>query len=149
MIVALVVLTLIISVVSLFLILSLFKRDNRADDNLLSDKLVTYERNLKDEFERSRKENAASASVSRREATESLLGFQNSMNGRLDALAKSTQETLTLQQQSVQNSLKHIQESNEKKLEEVRFTVNERLDALAKSTQETLALQQQIGRAHV
>ena len=143
MIVALVVLTLIISVISLFLILSLLRRDNRVDDNLLSDKLVTYERNLKDEFERSRKENAASASVSRREATESLLGFQNSMNGRLDALAKSTQETLTLQQQSVQNSLKHIQESNEKKLEEVRFTVNERLDALAKSTQETLALQQQ------
>ena len=56
MIIALTVLTLIIALISLVLIFALLKRDNGVDDHLISDKLVTYERNLKDEFAQNRKE---------------------------------------------------------------------------------------------
>ena len=151
MIIALTVLTLILALISLVLILSLLKRDNGGDDHLVADKLVTYERNLKDEFALNRRETAASMGQTRKETTESLVAFQAAVGSKLDALTKASQdsflkqqesvttglakvmntvqETLALQQQSVQNSLKHIQESNEKKLEEMRVTVDEKLQS--------------------
>ena len=151
MIIALIVLTLIIALISLVLILSLLKRDNGGDDHLLADKLVTYERNLKDEFALNRRETAASMGQTRKETTESLVAFQAAVGSKLDVLTSASQEsfrrqqesvttglakvmntvqeTLALQQQSVQNSLKHIQESNEKKLEEMRITVDEKLQS--------------------
>ena len=140
MIIVLTVLTLIIALISLVLIFALLKRENGGDEHLISDKLVTYERNLKDEFAQNRKE-----------TLNGLMAFQTAVNNKLDALTKSShdsslkqqesvttglakvmgtvQETLALQQQSVQNSLKHIQESNEKKLEEMRITVDEKLQS--------------------
>lgn len=116
-------------------------------------KLDAYEKNLKDEFERNRKENSESNSESRKESTETLVKFQDSINSkfdsltknmqesmtsnltkfmeivssRLDSLSKSTNDTLMKQQETVQSSLKHIQESNEKKLEQMRATVDEKL----------------------
>ena len=129
MIVALVVLTLIISVVSLFLILSLLKRDNGRDDHLLADKLVTYERNLKDEFAQNRKEMSEANRASRTDTTAALMAFQAAVGSKLDALTKASQDSFLKQLQMVQNSLKHIQESNEKKLEEMRVTVDEKLQS--------------------
>ena len=124
----LLILILIITVVSLVLILALIKRDGGGDTRLITDKLATYERNLKDEFERSRKETLAANSVSRQETTRSLLGFQDTVSSKLDALTKASQDSFLKQKDSMtegmvnlmgtlQTSLKHIQESNEKKLE--------------------------------
>ena len=116
-------------------------------------KLDNYEKNLKDEFERNRKENSESNRASRKESNETIVKFQDSINSkfdtltkntqeamtsnltkfmstlseRLDSLSKVTQDNLTKQQETVQNSLKNIQDSNEKKLEQMRATVDEKL----------------------
>lgn len=129
MIILLIVLTLIIAVVSLVLILALLKRDGGGDTRLITDKLATYERNLKDEFERSRKESAISSSMSRKESTEALMTFQTAVNNKFDALTNASHDSFLKQIQLLQTSLKHIQESNEKKLEEMRVTVDEKLQS--------------------
>lgn len=116
-------------------------------------KLDSYEKNLKDEFERNRKETSENERFSRRESQETLINFQNSVNGKLDNLTKNTQDSLTSsltkfmeslskrfdslskitqdtlnnQKQTMQISLKEIQDSNEKKLEQMRMTVDEKL----------------------
>ena len=116
-------------------------------------RLDSYEKDLKDEFARNRKETSDLSAASRKESTETLRSFQDSINGRfdvltkntqesmtnnltkfmdtlsqrLDSLTKTTQDTLASQQQTVQTSLKNIQDSNEKKLEEMRVTVDEKL----------------------
>ena len=116
-------------------------------------RLDSYEKDLKDEFARNRKETSESNADSRKENRETLMDFQNSINNkfdiltkntqesmtnnltkfmdtlsqRLDSLTKTTQDTLASQQQAVQTSLKNIQDSNEKKLEEMRVTVDEKL----------------------
>ena len=61
--------------------------------------------------------------------TNSLTKFMEALSTRLDTLTKTTQDTLNHQQQTVQSSLKNIQESNEKKLEEMRITVDEKLQS--------------------
>lgn len=118
-------------------------------------RLDSYERNLRDEFARNRRESSESTAASRRESTETLMAFQNSINGkfdvltkntqesmtnsltrfmdtlsqRLDSLTRTTQDTLGRQQQAVQTSLRSIQDSNERKLEEMRVTVDEKLQS--------------------
>ena len=149
------VISIVLAIITLILVLGLYKREDKGPDNVLADRLITYERNLKDEFAQNRRETAASMGQTRKETTESLVAFQTAVNTKLDALTKASQdsflkqqesvttglakvmntvqETLALQQQSVQTSLKHIQESNEKKLEEMRITVDEKLhDTLEK-----------------
>lgn len=143
----------------IYVILS--RKKNKPDDafseklEIYEKKLEGYEKNLKDEFERNRKETSETSAASRKENTETLMNFQNSINGkfdtltkntqdsmtnnltkfmdtlsqRLDSLTKTTQETLSHQQQTVQTSLKSIQDSNEKKLEEMRITVDEKLQS--------------------
>lgn len=148
--------------ISIVLSIVLLKRSHNTDFGIISDRLTVYEqklefyeKNLKDEFERNRKETSESTSATRKENTENLMKFQDSINGkfdiltknthesmtnnltkfmetlsqRLDALTKTTQDTLNHQQQTVQTSLKSMQESNEKKLEEMRVTVDEKLQS--------------------
>jgi len=126
MIIALTVLTLIISVIVLLVLLT---RKNGGDDRLLSDKLVTYERNLKDEFAQNRKEMSEANRASRTDTTAALMAFQAAVNNKLDTLTKISQDSFLKQLQMVQSSLKHIQDSNEKKLEEMRVTVDEKLQS--------------------
>ncbi len=126
MIIALTVLTLVISVIVLLVLLT---RKNGGDDRLLSDKLVTYERNLKDEFAQNRKEMSEANRASRTDTTAALMAFQAAVNNKLDTLTKTSQDSFLKQLQMVQSSLKHIQESNEKKLEEMRVTVDEKLQS--------------------
>lgn len=145
-------------VLSIVLLSKLGKADSTSLSQRLGkyeDKLDLYEKNLKDEFERNRNETAKSNSNTRKENTENLMSFQNSINakldtltkntqdslttnltkfmqtlsGQIDTLTKRTQETLNVQQEKVQNSLKSIQDSNEKKLEEMRVTVDEKLQS--------------------
>ena len=126
MIIALTVLTLIISVIVLLVLLT---RKNGGDGRLLSDKLVTYERNLKDEFAKNRKEMSEANRASRTDTTAALMAFQAAVNNKLDTLTKISQDSFLKQLQMVQSSLKHIQDSNEKKLEEMRVTVDEKLQS--------------------
>lgn len=145
------VISIVLAIIIMILVLGLYKREDKGATNVLADRLITYERNLKDEFAQNRRETAASMGQTRKETTESLVAFQTSVNTKLDTLTNSSQdafrkqqesvttglakvmntvqETLALQQQSVQASLKHIQESNEKKLEEMRITVDEKLQS--------------------
>ena len=148
--------------VGIVLSIVLIKKSKNSDSGIISEKLgiyekklEAYEKNLKDEFSLNRKETSESTAASRKENTETLMKFQDSINGkfdtltkntqesmtnnltkfmdtlsaRLDTLTKTTQETLNHQQQTVQTSLKNIQESNEKKLEEMRVTVDEKLQS--------------------
>lgn len=148
--------------VGIVLSIVLIRKSHKSDSGVLSErlgvyeqKLDSYEKNLKDEFARNRKESLETNSAARKENTETLMNFQNSVNGkldtltkntqesltsnltkfmetlssRLDVLTKTTQETLNTQQQTVQTSLKSIQDSNEKKLEEMRVTVDEKLQS--------------------
>ena len=149
-------------VVGIVLMSLLFKKSKDSDSGIISDKLglyekklEVYEKNLKDEFALNRKETSETTAASRKENTETLMKFQDSINGkfdtltkntqesmtnsltkfmetlstRLDTLTKTTQDTLNHQQQTVQTSLKSIQDSNEKKLDEMRRTVDEKLQS--------------------
>ena len=129
MIILLSVISIVLAVITLFLLFGLYKREDKGTDDILADKLVTYERNLKEEFAQNRRETAASMGQTRKETTESLVAFQAAVGSKLDALTKASQDSFLKQLQMVQNSLKHIQESNEKKLEEMRITVDEKLQS--------------------
>ena len=150
---------LVVNAILLVVLLSKAKKDDsdivKAKLSDYESKLDLYEKDLKDEFERNRKENSESNRETRQESTEVLVKFQDSITSKFDALTKNTQESmtnnltkfmstlserldflskvtqdnLTKQQETVQNSLKNMQESNEKKLEQMRATVDEKLHA--------------------
>lgn len=152
----------ILVLVGITLSIVLLKKSENSDSDIISDKLSiyenkleVYEKNLKDEFALNRRETAESTTASRKENTETLMKFQDSINGkfdvltrntqdsmtnsltkfmetlstRLDILTKTTQDSLNQQQHAVQASLNNIQASNEKKLEEMRITVDEKLQS--------------------
>lgn len=151
-----------LAVAGIILLIILLVKHNNSSSNVLNDKLGvyekkldSYEKNLKDEFERNRKETTENERSSRKESQETLMNFQNSINGKLDiltkttqdsltssltkfmetlstrfdSLSKTTQDTLNNQKQTVQTSLKEMQDSNEKKLEQMRLTVDEKLQS--------------------
>lgn len=139
-------LSLAINFISLVFIIILFAGSKKNDLLALNGKLADYEKNLKDEFERSRKENSENNRASRKESTETLLQFQNSVNGKIDMLTRNTQESVTsgltkvmsilserlealskTVRDTLQDNLKNIQDSNERKLEQMRMTVDEKL----------------------
>ncbi len=130
----------ILSLIEIILLCIVIGKNKKSNAESLTEKFSLYEKTLKDEFERNRKELSESNSITRKENNAALINFQNSMTGafsnlmsllsqRLDTLTKTTQDTLLHQQQSVQTSLKSIQDSNEKKLEEMRVTVDEKLQS--------------------
>lgn len=99
---------------------------------------------LKDEFARNRKETLDMTTATRKENTETLMKFQDSINGKFDNLTKNTQETMTNNltkfmetlshrldalTKTTADSMKNIQDSNEKKLEQMRVTVDEKLQS--------------------
>lgn len=147
--------TLVFTFTSLILLIAVLAKTQKGSSANISEKLSSYEKNLKEEFSMNRKETSELMRSSRKENTETLVRFQESINGkfdnltkntqdsmtnsltkfmealshRLDSLTKTTQDTLNQQQQTVQTSLKNIQESNEKKLEQMRVTVDEKLQS--------------------
>ena len=121
-------------------------KSKNSNQNIINKKLEDYEKKLdsykkdvKDEFERNRRESTENERASRKENQETLINFQNSINTKFDNLSKSTQDSLDKQKETIQNNLKDIQNSNEKKLEQVRTTVDEKL----KNTQELLDKQKE------
>nr|WP_180487441.1 DNA recombination protein RmuC [Treponema socranskii] len=140
---------------TVILLIVLIVKKSGTDSRTIINRLENYEKNLKDEFERSRKANSENDRESRKENTETLVKFQESINGKLDTLTKNTHESLTnnltkfmaiisqkfdslssatqanlfKQQETIQAGLKNIQDNNEKKLEQMRMTVDEKLQS--------------------
>ncbi len=141
----LIALIILVSLNLILILLVLFKNKNSNQDVInkkfddYEKKLDSYEKNFKDEFERSRRESTENERASRKENQDTLINFQNSINAKFDTLSKNTQESLDKQKETIQNNLKDIQNSNEKKLEQVRNTVDEKL----KNTQESLDKQKE------
>ena len=131
----LIALIILVSVNLILILLVLFKNKNSNQDVInkkfddYEKKLDSYEKNFKDEFERSRRESTENERASRKENQDTLINFQNSINAKFDTLSKNTQESLDKQKETVQTSLKNIQDSNEKKLEQMRLTVDEKLQS--------------------
>ncbi len=131
----LITLIILVSINLILILLVLFKNKNSNQDVInkkfddYEKKLDSYEKGFKDEFERSRRESTENERASRKENQDTLLNFQNSINAKFDTLSKNTQESLDKQKESVQTGLKNIQDSNEKKLEQMRLTVDEKLQS--------------------
>lgn len=132
--------------INLILMILFFLRNKNSNQDKINKKLEDYEKKLdlyekdfKDEFARSRKEATENERESRKETQETLINFQSSINIKFDNLSKNTQESLDKQKETIQINLKDIQNSNEKKLEQVRITVDEKL----KNTQEILDKQKE------
>ena len=143
--------SIILLAVIIILIIILLAKQNGSDQNVLKEKLKSYEnkldfyeKNLKDEFERNRKVSTENERSSRKESQDTLMNFQNSISGKLDILTKNTQDSLTSNltkfmdslstrfdslSKTTQDSLNKMQDSNEKKLEQMRLTVDEKLQS--------------------
>lgn len=139
---------LIIIVILQILILSKQKKDSVDERTIrlyfdsLESKIVTA---LKDEMGRVREENNKISSQNRQEISQSILGMSDNINrqissmanlqknqidmltGRLLELLKTNSEGLEKIRESVELKLKHIQDDNNKKLEDIRSTVDEKL----------------------
>ncbi len=128
-------LIILVSINLILILLVLLKNKNSNQDVInkkfddYEKKLDSYEKGFKDEFERSRRESTENERASRKENQDTLMNFQNSINAKFDTLSKNTQESLDKQKETVQTSLKNIQDSNEKKLEQMRLTVDEKLQS--------------------
>lgn len=111
---------------TLFLIILLIKK---GDNSSLNKRLDSYEKNLKDEFERNRKETANSNSISRKESLQNLMTFQSSVTSSLTKFTDILSHRLDSVSAATQVSLKNLQDGNEKKLEQMRLTVDEKLQS--------------------
>ncbi len=123
-----------ISVVILLVVLSNVKKNN--SNNAIEQKLDYINKNTGDEFHRIRVENQSSNKEIREDVKKSL----DEMNTRIDNMNKGNFEhrekviQMLVDQGDKQNkaleaSITKMQESNEKKLEEMRVTVDEKLTA--------------------
>lgn len=109
-----------------FLIIILAKKN---ENSSINKKLDSYEKNLKDEFERNRKETANSNSISRKESLQNLMTFQSSVTSSLTKFTDILSHRLDSVSAATQVSLKNLQDGNEKKLEQMRLTVDEKLQS--------------------
>ena len=98
-----------------FLLILVLVKKSGSDNSRLKEKLESYEKELKDEFKRNRQESATNSFSARKETMDTLMSFQtsinNTLNTRFDSLTNTTQ-----------NSLKSLQDGNEKKPETVAPT---------------------------
>lgn len=110
----------------------------------LEKKLDYFESVFKDEFGRNRKEITETVVnfqevINRKfdfltkntheSVTRNLTEFMALLSSRLDSLSKMIQESLVKQYEVVNLGLKNIQESNEKRLDQMRMTVDEKLQS--------------------
>lgn len=125
----------IIAVVLVIMVISLYgKVKNSADSSSADQKLDTMQKVFGDEFSRIRTENANADRAVREELRQSL----DTMSQKIEAQSKNTVEMLInirdknsenadRQNKVLEGSIAKMQESNEKKLEEMRATVDEKL----------------------
>lgn len=123
-----------LAVLAVMIILLYGKVKASADSSSVDRKIDTMQKIIGDEFSRVRTENANSDKAVREEIRQSL----DTMSQKIDAQSKHTVEMLInirdknsenadRQNKALENSIAKMQESNEKKLEEMRATVDEKL----------------------
>lgn len=125
----------IIAVVLVIMVISLYGKVKNLTENSAADqKLDTMQKVFGDEFSRIRTENANADRAVREELRQSL----DTMSQKIEAQSKNTVEMLInirdknsenadRQNKVLEGSIAKMQESNEKKLEEMRATVDEKL----------------------
>ena len=142
------------AVLTVMIILLYGKIKKSENQSSVDSKIDSMQRIFGDEFSRIRTENANSGKAVREEMRQSL----DAMSQKIDAQSKHTVEMLInirdkntenadRQNKALENSIAKMQESNEKKLEEMRATVDEkltstlttRLDSSFKTVSEQLA----------
>lgn len=113
------------------------KADNASEKNRdVKEKIDAVQKNIGDEFSRLRMENQNNSDKNREEMQKSL----ESMSVRIERMSRANSEALLSirdksieqsekQNQTLENAINKIQESNEKKLEEMRITVDEKLSS--------------------
>ncbi len=122
------------AVLTIMIILLYGKIKKSENQSSVDSKIDSMQKIFGDEFSRIRTENANSGKAVREEMRQSL----NSMSQKIDAQSKHTVEMLInirdkntenaeRQNKALENSIAKMQESNEKKLEEMRATVDEKL----------------------
>lgn len=122
------------AVLAVMIILLYGKIKKSADSSSVDSKIDSMQKIFGDEFSRIRRENANSDKAVRDEMRQSL----DAMSQKIDAQSKHTVDMLInirdkntenadRQNKVLENSIAKMQESNEKKLEEMRATVDEKL----------------------
>lgn len=122
------------AVLTVMIILLYGKIKKSENQSSVDSKIDSMQRIFGDEFSRIRTENANSGKAVREEMRQSL----DAMSQKIDAQSKHTVEMLInirdkntenadRQNKALENSIAKMQESNEKKLEEMRATVDEKL----------------------
>ena len=125
------------AVLTVMIILLYGKIKKSENQSSVDSKIDSMQRIFGDEFSRIRTENANSGKAVREEMRQSL----DAMSQKIDAQSKHTVEMLInirdkntenadRQNKALENSIAKMQESNEKKLEEMRATVDEKLTSL-------------------
>ena len=132
----LLIISVIMSALSVILVAGVLKKSNNNTTDSLEQKIDYINKNMGDEFHRIRVENQNANKEIREDVKKSL----DEMSGRIDNMNKGNFEHRDKviqmlvdqgdkQNKSLETSITKMQESNEKKLEEMRVTVDEKLTA--------------------
>ncbi|MDR1409804.1 MAG: DNA recombination protein RmuC [Oscillospiraceae bacterium] len=122
------------------LVLVLRKRPDCNNTKALEARVQSLAEQISREFLQSRQENAGTQALSRKEQSDALLamrqelaremdGVKQGLSKALDSLFTQSREQADAQSRSVRESVRQMQENNEKKLEQMRTTVDEKLSA--------------------
>ena len=132
----LLIISVIMSALSVILVAGVLKKSNNNTTDSLEQKIDYINKNMGDEFHRIRVENQNANKEIREDVKKSL----DEMSGRIDNMNKGNfehrEKVIQMlvdqgdkQNKSLETSITKMQESNEKKLEEMRVTVDEKLTA--------------------
>ena len=132
----LLIISVIMSALSVILVAGVLKKSNNNTTDSLEQKIDYINKNMGDEFHRIRVENQNANKEIREDVKKSL----DEMSGRIDNMNKVNfehrEKVIQMlvdqgdkQNKSLETSITKMQESNEKKLEEMRVTVDEKLTA--------------------
>ena len=132
----LLIISVIMSALSVILVAGVLKKSNNNTTDSLEQKIDYINKNMGDEFHRIRVENQNANKEIREDVKKSL----DEMSGRIDNMNKGNfehrEKVIQMlvdqgdkQNKSLETSITKMQESNEKKLEEMRVTVDENLTA--------------------
>ena len=132
----LLIISVIMSVLSVILVAGVLKNTKSKTNDALEQKIDFLNKNIGDEFHRIRVENQSANKEIREDVKKSLddmnLRIDNMNKGNFEHREKVIQMLVDQgdkQNKSLESSITKMQESNEKKLEEMRVTVDEKLTA--------------------
>ncbi len=140
----LLIISIVISVVSVAILFVVLKNTKNTDNNVALEQKIDYiNKNMGDEFHRIRLENQNSNKEIREDVKKSLddmstridnmnkgnFEHREKMNEMLVSMSEKSAQQSDKQNKTLEASITKMQESNEKKLEEMRVTVDEKLTA--------------------